>query len=335
MRCPTLAELPPPPPGKAGWPWTVESPQLPTTMPDGRPWARISIVTPSYNQGQFIEETIRSVLLQGYPNLEYIIVDGQSNDGSVELIRKYEPWLSRAIIEPDTGQPNAINKGFEHASGELLQWINSDDVLLPDALQTVGLFFEKVGDGLLAGNVINFGDGYEEKIIRNKNISAIGLLMGDRETCFHQPGLWFSAKTYRKLGGLDEKYQYAFDWHFLVRYLDMRPHVFYIDEELVMFRFHQQSKSISSEPNIHREREAAIRNLVSESLSVHTKSICRMRAAILDWWGYLEGLRRETASGEMRHIRAVCLIIFRTLLNPRLRLNRFTGGAIWSIIKSG
>ena len=88
--------------------------------------------TPSYNQGQFIEETIRSVLLQGYPDLEYIIIDGGSTDHSVEIIRKYEPWLTYWVSERDRGQSHAINKGFCRSTGVLLGWLNSDDVLLPE-----------------------------------------------------------------------------------------------------------------------------------------------------------------------------------------------------------
>src|SRR5262245_19754812 len=110
MQCPTLPELPPPPLGKTGWPWTVETQRLPAVRPDGSTWPRISIVTPSYDQGQFIEETIRSVLLQGYPDLEYIVIDGGSTDGAVDIIRKYAPWLTYWTSEPDHGQAHAINK---------------------------------------------------------------------------------------------------------------------------------------------------------------------------------------------------------------------------------
>jgi glycosyltransferase involved in cell wall biosynthesis len=133
MQCPRLQELPPPPSDKTGWPWTEESQPLSKPAPYGRSWPRITVVTPSFNQGQFIEGTLRSVLLQGYPNLEYFILDGGSRDNSVEVIEKYAPGLSYWVSEPDAGQSAAINRGFKMASGLYITWINSDDMLCQNA----------------------------------------------------------------------------------------------------------------------------------------------------------------------------------------------------------
>src|ERR1700687_3909147 len=120
MHCPRLTELPPPPKGNTGWPWTVESPALPPLRHDGSPWPRISIVTPSYNQGAFLEETILSVVNQGYPNVEHIIIDGASTDATLSVLHRYSDAVSYWVSEPDRGQGHAINKGMEHATGDIL-----------------------------------------------------------------------------------------------------------------------------------------------------------------------------------------------------------------------
>ena len=146
-----LNHLPPPPPGKTGWPWTEESDPLPPLQPDNNPWPRISIVTPSFNQGQFIEETIRSILLQNYPNLEYIIIDGGSTDNSLEIIRKYESWITYWVSEPDNGQSQAINKGFKKCTGDLVNWICSDDLLCKNALYNMAPLLNDNLNALIIG----------------------------------------------------------------------------------------------------------------------------------------------------------------------------------------
>jgi glycosyltransferase involved in cell wall biosynthesis len=133
-QVPTLARLPAAPTGRAGWPWDAAPPPLPPCRADGSPWPRISIVTGSHNQGEFLEETLRSVLLQGYPNLEYIVIDGGSTDGSWAVIERYAPWLAHHEAQPDRGQAAALNSGFARASGEILAFLNSDDTYLPGAL---------------------------------------------------------------------------------------------------------------------------------------------------------------------------------------------------------
>src|SRR5258708_2733800 len=120
---------------KTSWPWGSHSRVWPAKMCDGKAWPRITVITPSFNQGRFIEETIRSVLQQGYPNLEYIIMDGGSTDNTVEIIRKYESLLAYWVSERDNGQSNALNKGLSRATGDIIGWLNSDDLSTEDCFQ--------------------------------------------------------------------------------------------------------------------------------------------------------------------------------------------------------
>jgi len=245
MHSPILAELPPPPLGKIGWPWTEDSSQLPDRMPDGRPWPKISIVTPSYNQGQFIEETIRSVLLQGYPNLEYLIVDGNSTDQSRDIIKKYGKYLLYWISEPDKGQADAINKGIAQITGNIFTYINSDDSLTPNALLKVASYFiDHPESSSLRG-------GYKEvdkagtvikELIYEDPISWEDMVLG--KTCVHQPGgrVFLKVEFLRSVGHFQINLKYTFDLDFFIRFL-MKNQMESLPAIFSCVRIHNEAKT--------------------------------------------------------------------------------------------
>ncbi|MFC2029462.1 glycosyltransferase family 2 protein [Chloroflexota bacterium] len=238
-------DLPPPPDSRTGWPWSVKAEDFQDTMSDGSPWPCISIVTPSYNQGDFIEETIRSVLLQGYPNLEYVIMDGGSTDGTLETVREYEPWLAHWTSEPDRGQADAINKGFRLATGSLLGWMNSDDLFTPSSFRDLATAHIRHPDRLLAGPVVNFGDGLPDHIVRQCELTFRNCVEFWRpDIKYHMPGILFPRTLYEYVGELDIGLRYAFDKDLLCRLLRVSS-VEYLPQPVARFRLHPQSKTVS------------------------------------------------------------------------------------------
>lgn len=256
----SLRKLPPSPPGKTGWPWTVESNPLPLTMPDGQPWPKISIVTPSYNQGEYLEETIRSVFLQNYPNLEYIIMDGGSTDDSVLIIKKYEQFLNFWTSEPDRGQVNALNKGFEMATGSIFAWLNSDDIYLPDTLKKVGEFFLAHSEqSIIIGERLNITqDGciINRQTISSWPVSLFHVLYMGRWP-FYQESVFFTQELWGKAGKLSDKYNYLFDFDFFIRCLHFCSASTLPGILLGCWRHHDAQK-------IHPDREKGVEKEMTE-----------------------------------------------------------------------
>jgi glycosyltransferase involved in cell wall biosynthesis len=299
MRCPTLSELPPASPGRIGWPWTEESPQLPDTMPDGSPWPLVSVVTPSYNQGQFIEQAIRSVLLQGYPNLEYVIMDGGSTDGTVEIIRKYEPWLAYWVSEADRGQAHAVNRGWQLAHGEVLGWLNSDDRYVSGALSRVArAFCGTPSTALIYGDCATISDRNERTGVKGMAAYSLESLLCGKN--MGQPAVFVSLSAVARAGYLNEDLQYALDFEYFLRiWSEFPPEGFrYVGAVLAESREWSGTKSMSTAERFGAEYKQALDALFDRANL--PERIRALRRAAYSRSVYLRQARLNYQAGHIR-----------------------------------
>jgi glycosyltransferase involved in cell wall biosynthesis len=221
-----------------GWPWTKETDH--TIYSIFKQWPKISIITPSYNHGHFLEETIRSILLQNYPNLEFIIMDGKSTDGSVDIIKKYDSWITHWKSEVDRGQSHAINKGIEITTGEIVNWVNSDDSLTSNALFEITKFFvENSSIDLISGNCNLIYPGLKKTFYRSVKFEPLDFIS---RISIHQPVTFWRTKLFQEIGILDESLHYCMDYDLWARIV-FNHQTDIIDKTLANFRRYPESKS--------------------------------------------------------------------------------------------
>ncbi|MBX7043063.1 MAG: glycosyltransferase [Ignavibacteria bacterium] len=247
---------------------------IPSTAPNGKPWPKISIVTPSFNMAGYIEETILSVIGQGYPNLEYIIIDGGSKDGTVDIIRKYEPWISYWISEKDSGMYDAIQKGFAKATGEIMAYINSDDKYHHNSFFTVGTIFSDMDDvDWILGRASFYND--EGSIVDVKDFkkwSKLNYYLGDyqwiqQESVFWRRNLWIKAGSF-----INTSLKVAGDYELWLRFFKFAK-LYCTDTILAGFRFrtkdqlslekidlyHMEIEQVTDLSNLPREDKYAVK----------------------------------------------------------------------------
>ena len=231
---------------------------------------RITVVTPSFNQGQFLEQTILSVLNQTHKDVEYMILDAGSKDGSCEIIEKYEERLAYWQSKPDRGFADAINQGWKRATGEILCYLNSDDLLKHDALTRIVKLFEDNADS-------DFIYGDAEQIDAQGKL--LGVLKGfpfDITNVFstwqdpvRQPSSFFKRKIFESFGGLDDSFQTCADFEYFVRISD-RVHFLYVPEIFSCMRIHSRAKSVAQEHVQAREMIRMFEKLRHTPLFLHS-----------------------------------------------------------------
>lgn len=226
-------------------------------------YPKISIITPSFNQGQYIEQTIQSVLDQGYPNLEYIIIDGGSSDESVDIIKKYESDIAYWVSEKDRGQSHAINKGLAVATGEIINWLNSDDYHEPGCLFKIAEAF-KAKDNVEAVLAVTRIVGVDPVRFSTTQFKANDPFYTYSKALIEQPATFFSGEFYRSVGELKEELHLAMDLDLWLKYLmtHSESSIVRIDDIVVNFREHEDSKTVNYRQQMVVERASLLHEIV-------------------------------------------------------------------------
>lgn len=206
---------------------------------------KISVITPSLNQSKYIERTILSIINQNYPNLELIVVDGGSTDGSEKIFNKYEKYMHRCIREPDKGQSQAINKGLRIASGDLIAFQNSDDVYLEGAFHKIaGAFCSHKNCGVFTGNILII-DRDDRVINCMKLIKPRLSAQVFNGSQLHNQATFWTRETMRSIGYMNEQLHFCMDYEYFLRFLRNKIRFYHLNENIGAFRIHPESKTIN------------------------------------------------------------------------------------------
>jgi len=238
-----------PPPNLNIKSWCANTQTAPDTYTETQVYPKISVIMPSYNQGAFIEETIRSILLQNYPALELIIMDGGSTDETVDVLKKYDKWISTWGSQKDAGQSDAMNKGWRKATGEVIAFINSDDYYEPGVLVHVGQFFSKAkGKNMLLGKTrVIESDGTEIKIKTPCNRYSQLAALGGRHAMPNNPvGYFYSKKIQEEVGDFDVNDHYSMDYRFLLKAFKSADYIGFEDAVFGNYRYDDHTKTFNN-----------------------------------------------------------------------------------------
>lgn len=233
-------------------------------------WPKISIITPSLNQAEYLERTIQSVLEQGYPNLEYIIIDGESTDGSVEIIEKYQRHLKYWVSEKDKNHSEALNKGFAAATGEISAWLNSDDTYLPGTLSTIAQEFQRdYKADIVFGNTMFINEA--DQVIGDLKLTKFNLNSYIYKAFgVHQPATFWRTKVLQELGGIDESIIFCMDTDLFLRMARAKKRFVFINQYLACFRRTSQQKTAVMKHVQQKERPQIVKNLFDINIDYHS-----------------------------------------------------------------